>query len=179
MTGNNRLSNSDHNNRSPSLSPHHTPHGSDPDLLASTDEPTLPAPSGHRRSQSAELVDNPALLLDPRYSASLTEPLNLREARAHQFDQSSQEKTTLTDATDGISKSDKITASSSFRKQDNNNSLHQSPSRPASMSSLSAKKQSSASAKQTRNILPLNLAEAGKKASGKGTQRKSSDVFYF
>lgn len=181
ISGGNRLSQSDQNNRSPSLSPHHTPHGSDPDLLSAAEEPKSQAQIGHRRSQSAEFVDNPEFLLDPRYSTSLTEPLNLKVTRAQQFDQLSQEKANLADSPDALGKSDNVSTSNmSLKRQNNNNNLQQTPSRPSSASLPPVKKQGSVSSnKQTKNILPLNLAESAKKAVAKTGQKKNSDVFYF
>lgn len=167
---------SDSNTRSPSLSPTSTPKGSSNDLAKSLEtNPALTSPSiSHRRSQSAELVDNPDLLLDPRFSASLTEPLNMKEARAQQM--------ALEANTSPLIKNERSSSQgsmSSLKKQNNNNTVQQIPSKLAvSSTSVSPPK-----GNKPKNVLPLNLAETKKLSSkdggSKSASQKKDNIFYF
>lgn len=195
--------------RSPSLSPHSTPLGSNSDLVDSSNSP----PSAdnrnsveviHRRSHSAELVemDNPppaTMFVDPKYSASLTEPLNLKEARAQQLgrlstspDRLPQSRISLTGSGTNLSKSDRSGSQGSLKKLSSNNNtvLQQIPSKLVSSTSVPPTTGSSSGGKQSKqankSVLPMNLAESTSKRSSKdqssaktaGTNKKG-DVIYF
>lgn len=161
-------------NRSPSLSPHTTPHGSTANLDSTARDNNHNNNISHRRSQSAELIDNPELLLDTRYSGSLTEPLNMREVRAQQLALEEQNRRSLSGSTSNISQLEKSSGIPVKSKSNNNNSVQQIPSKLVS-------KSSSPSTKQPKNLLPLNLAESKKVSSKdvKTPQKKNSDEFYF
>lgn len=192
---------------SPSLSPHLTPHGSNSDLHSisthssdSTNSTTAPSIAtaanpgveiSHRRSHSAELIelDNPQLFIDPKYSASLTEPLNLKEMRAQQFGDanSSPERPGRTGSAGNLSKVDKTSSQGSLKKMSsNNNTVQQIPSKLA-MTSGSTSKTSTGSSRQSKSMLPLALAESSKKISSNkengaktlGQKDKKGDVIYF
>lgn len=187
----------DRSSQSPASTSHgNTPHNSSDDLAReaesnSSDTGSTPSIS-HRRTQSAELVDNMNLLLDSRNSASLTEPLNMKEARAQHLAYESQQAGT-TSSTGNLQKSDRANSSSSLRKQNNNNTVQQIPSKLVtssnSMSSLNKSNIPSSSSRSSRNVLPLNLAESSRKVSssskdGSGgsktsVTKKNGDVFYF
>ena len=195
--------------RSPSLSPHTTPLGSNSDLVDSTSSAASESRSSveviHRRSHSAELVDmeNPptatAMFVDPKYSASLTEPLNLKEARAQQLGRVStspdrlQTRMSLTGSGTNLSKTDRSSSQGSLRKlNSNNNTVQQIPSKLVSSTSVPGNSSSTGSLKQNKqssnkSVLPLNLAESSKKVSKEQSSssaktpntNKKGDVIYF
>lgn len=187
---------------SPSLSPHMTPHGSTSDLLDNATAPsditsTTNLEISHRRSHSAELIDfdnshMPSQFVDPRYSASLTEPLNMKEVRARQFGEN-----TSPERFARIGSADRSSSQGSLKRISNNNtvqqnSVHSKLGPSVSSTSVSGKGSSSGSSNR-QSVLPMNLAESSKKVSGgsnssgsKGSgaktpsqSKKASTVHYF
>jgi len=173
---------------SPSLSPNGTPYSSTNDLHSSSLTSTESSKNNdveisHRRSHSAELVDcvdfAPQMFVDPRYSASLTEPLNLKEARAQQFGYSSlsPERQIRTNSSNTLTKTDHTSSLGSLKRNSNNNTVQQTASKLVTSSS------SKTATKHTKSMFPLNLAESSKKLNKDQTQKASSqnkkgDVIY-
>lgn len=179
---------SDQTVNSPSLSTNSSPRGSTTDLHNSssggvqTSDPQI----SHKRSHSADLMelDNAQMFVDSKYSASLTEPLNMKEMRAQHFSHSSTspDRQTKTGSAGNLTKSDKHNSQGSLKKTSNNN-IQQIPSK---LVTPSGSTKSSASNRLSKSMLPLNLAESGKKGSkaakdGAKTpgQGKKADVIYF
>lgn len=177
--------------RSPSLSPHMTPSGSSSDLRMSTPPSDSRNSTGsdmevsHRRSHSAELIDmqNPQLsmFVDSKYSASLTEPLNMKEARAahlggggqHSTSPDRQSRGSLSGSGSNLSKTDRSSSQGSLKKlASNNNTVQQIPSKLVSSTSVPAKQ----SKQNAKSMIPINLAESSKKVAKDQTPTKPSAV---
>ena len=172
---------------SPSPSPHLSPQGSSTELNSngSASSKSNDPDSGHKRSHSAELIDNAQMFMDSRYCASLTEPLNMKEVRAQHFPNSttSPDRQNRTSSAGNLSKLEKTSSHGSLKKTSNNNTVQQIPSKLVTSTGSS---KIAASNRQSKSMLPLNLAESTKKSTknnkeGAKTpgQSKKGDVIYF
>ncbi|XP_067932612.1 rho guanine nucleotide exchange factor 2-like isoform X3 [Watersipora subatra] len=169
---------------STSSSPHLSPHGSSTALDTSAAAMKSPDTTDyiHKRSHSAELVefDNPQMFVDSKYSASLTEPLNMKEMRAQHLG-TSPDRPGKTGSAGNLGKPEKSGSQVSLRKASNNNASQQIPSK---LSSGGSAGKAAASNRHSKSVLPMNLVESSKKApknngSKATSQGKKADVIYF
>jgi len=163
------------NQRSPSASPQSSQHGSNTDISNNNSNEATPTVS-HSRSRSAELVDNPSFFMDAKYSASLTEPLNMKEVRAQNLSHgASPERSATPPGSVSNLRAERSNSQGSVTKTKphNNNTVQQIPSKLAVSSTTKAKT-------PTKNKLPMNLAESKKRDSKTPQKTKDGqDVIYF